>query len=48
MMNEEKHNKNKLQKDFYNYVTTIDKSRNQDILKYLPELENFLMECKNG
>jgi glutamate-1-semialdehyde 2,1-aminomutase len=48
IMNEEKHNKNKLQKDFYKYITEIDKLRNQDILEYLPELENFLKECKNG
>ena len=39
--------KKELQKNFYGYIKSVDRSRNQYILDYLPELDVFLGECKN-
>lgn len=48
IMMQENHQKNHLQKSFYRYITAVDKSRGQNVLDYLPELDVFLGVCKNG
>ena len=48
IMMQENHRKNHLQKRFYRYITAVDKSRGQNVLDYLPELDTFLGVCKNG
>lgn len=46
LMQQTKTNKEKLQKDFFSYINTIDKIRNQCIIEVLPELTNFYNSCK--
>jgi len=41
-------NKLQLRKNFYNYINSVDKVRNQSFVDIFPELENFYEICKNG